>query len=125
MGLSRKSMQTLWYFSIHNSSVRTGSFPQHVPGDTGTVRKQMLIKLYIPQWMLDDVKTKTMMTPCQKNERHVFMYSTDQYKESTPGAAQYCRIRVDYLRKMRFPSRCTAIDKTRSLCRQRYKLHVN
>ena len=44
-------------------------------------RNKMLIKFYITQWTVEDDRTKTMVTPFQKNARHFFMYSPDQYKK--------------------------------------------
>ena len=41
----------------------------------------MLIKIYIPQWTVDNIITNNMVTPCQKSARHVFIFSTDQYKK--------------------------------------------
>ena len=55
---------------------------------------KMSIKLYIPQWTVDNVRTNNMVTLCQKSARHVFMLSTDQYIKNVPDAVQYCGICV-------------------------------
>ena len=44
-------------------------------------RNKMSINFYIPQWTVENTRTNTMVTPCQKNARHVFMFSSDQYKK--------------------------------------------
>ena len=54
------------------------------------VLKNISIKFYILQWSLDKVRTETMVKLCQKNARHVLIYSTDKYIKSTLGAVQYC-----------------------------------
>ena len=41
--------------------------------------EQDVYQVYIPQCTVNNVKTKTMVTPCQKSARHVFMFSSDQY----------------------------------------------
>ena len=56
--------------------------------------------------MVDNGRTKTMVIPCQKNVRHVFMYSTDKYQKGVPGAVHYCGIRVDYPSKPKFSPSC-------------------
>ena len=57
--------------------------------------EQDLMKFYIRKWLVDNVRTKTMVKPCQKNLRHVFMFSLYQYKKSAPGMVQHCRLRMD------------------------------
>ena len=36
-------------------------------------RNNMLIKFYIPQWAVDNIRTKTIVKPCQKNPRGIFL----------------------------------------------------
>ena len=47
----------------------------------------------------------------KKTVWHVFMFSTDQYKKSAPGAVQYCRIHVYYLIQKKFPPSCTLYNR--------------
>ena len=39
-------------------------------------------KFFIPQCTIENSRTKTMVTRCQKNARHVFMFSSDKYKKA-------------------------------------------
>ena len=64
----------------------------------------MSIKFYIRKLTVDNVRTNTMVTPCQKNARYVFMLSLYQYLKSTPGAVQYYRISVEYLSQISPPT---------------------
>ena len=66
----------------------------------------MLIKFNIPQWIVDNVRTKTMVTLCQKTAGHVLILSSDEYKNSALGAVNYCRLRVYYFSKTQFPPSC-------------------
>ena len=50
--------------------------------ETNASGNKTSIKFYNPQWTVDNTRTNTMVAPCQKNARHVFMYSTDQYKKA-------------------------------------------
>ena len=59
----------------------------------------MSIKLYILQWTVDDVRTKTMVKPCQKKRATYFYALYRSIWKSAPGTVQYYGLRVDYLSK--------------------------
>ena len=69
-------MRTLCYVSLCTTSVWPRIFSQHVLGYTGPVWSKILITFYIPQWTVENVITKTMVTPFQKNAQCVFMYQS-------------------------------------------------
>ena len=73
-----------------------------------STRNKILIKFYIWKWTVDNAKTNTMVTACQKT-CSVFLYSLDINIKSVPGAAQYCRLCVDDLRYTKFPPKCSFI----------------
>ena len=45
-------------------------------------RNKMLIKFYIPQWTVDNVRTNNMVTPFQKKRATCIFFSTDEYKKA-------------------------------------------
>ena len=67
-----ESMRTLWYVSLHTSSLSPRILSQHVRGVTVPIQNNMFIKFYIPQCTLDYFRTKTMVTPCQKKRATCF-----------------------------------------------------
>ena len=83
----------LWDFV--GSFFCTHSWHHRQPKKKTVSRNKIWINFYFWQWTVDNAKTNTMVIPCQNKAQHVFMFSSDQYIKSAPGAVQYCRLRVD------------------------------
>ena len=69
-------------------------------------RNKMSIKFYIQHWTVKNVRTKTMVTPCQDNCAKCVYVLFRSILKSAPVAVQYYRLRVDYLSKTKFPPIC-------------------
>ena len=65
--------------------------------------KNISIKFYIPQCTVDDIRKNTTVTQWQPPPHDMCLCTLQINRKSVPGAVQYYGLRMDYLRKTKFP----------------------